>query len=847
MRRSSNPCAPVSASDEAGTPAPDVRLLVPALATWALVAVALGRGPWPALCAAGLSTAGAAGIVWHHQRLARDRVPRARVDRLGRRHPDRQEWEPAEIRRAVTALGLLLSAALFLRVAAVEAAADAGPVAELAADRAMVRITGRVMAEPRRLPQAEAGPPRTVVVLHVERVVARGVTSEVSTPVLLLGGQEWLDIGWRDVVEVSGRLAPAEPGEQVRAVLAARGRPTVRAGPGLVVAAADHVRNRMREVVDPLPPDARGLVPAMIIGDRDAVPEDLADAMTATGMSHLTAVSGTNCSLVVGAAVWVCGLVGVRRRLRPVLGVLVLAAFVVLARPDPSVIRAAVMGGIGLLGLLRSRKPLGMPALAGAILVLLAIDPWLARSLGFALSALATLGLLVFARPWADSVHRRARLPRALAQALAIPLAAQVACAPIVVVLQEEISVVGVLTNALAAPLVAPVTVLGALTALLGLLWPAGATGLAWVASLPASGIAVVARAGERAPLRAIPWPGGLGGALSLGLVLLVIVCAGAAAWRGARRHRRILVLAAVALCLIVVPALVVRTRTGFPGPPAAIVMCDVGQGDAFVVSGSPGRAVVIDAGPDPDLLDRCLDTLQVEVIDAVVLTHFDADHVGGLSGLDRGRPVGDVVVSAASMTDVKPAVERWWREKERPVHVVGQGDRLTWGEVSAVVRGPRRGTGSAASPNAGSLVLDVVVAGASPQDGIRALFLADADAEAGATVRSDLRTHPEAPTDDHAGRDADSARDGFGEDQAFDVVKVAHHGSADHDARLLDLVRAPVALVSVGVDNRYGHPAPTLLSRAQAAGSLIYRTDRDGAVAVRKEQGRLLVVRQRR
>lgn len=847
-------------------PPADLRLLVPALLAWATSAAALGRGPgWPLGIGALLGVTGLALTLW--ARRPRHRGGRGagppwttRAARWRTRDGGAPAPHPIGARSAGLALGLLLSSALLLRVAAEEHRAGAGPLTDLARDRATVRLEGRVAGEPRPLRRKEAGAARVAVVLTASRVDARGSSTPVRTPVLVLGGTEWADVGWRDVVEVRGRLAPAQPGDQVRALVVTGDPPTIRAGPGAVVAASDVVRVAMREATAPLPADARGLVPAMIIGDRRAVPEDLDDAMRATGMTHLTAVSGTNCSLVVGGAMWLCGWVGVRRRWRPAVGLCVLAGFVVLARPDPSVLRAAVMGAVGLVGFARARRAVGLASLAGAVLLLLAADPWLGRSFGFALSVLATLGLLVFARPWSDALATGLRLPRVVAIALAIPLAAQVMCAPVIVLLQDEINVVGVLTNALAGPLVAPVTLLGAGVAVLAPVWAWGATAAAWAAALPALGIATTARVGETAPLRAIPWPGGPGGAGLLAVVLLVLLLGGRPLWRRLRGdpHRgpgrprpRVALTLVVVLLVSVGAALLVRTRTGFPGPAPQVVMCDVGQGDAFVLLSGPGRAVVIDAGPDPDLLDDCLDEVGVRVVEAVVLTHFDTDHVGGLGGLARGREVGDVVVSAASMVDVRPRVERWWHDHGHPVHEVAQGDRLAWGGVSALVRGPRR-TGPARSPNDGSLVLDVVIDGPGEDDAVRGLFLADAGQEAGTVVRTDLRRSWAPPNGRDIGGPAHDSGAGGTEDakgnaeMPFDVVKVAHHGSADHDARLLDLAAAPVALVSVGEDNTYGHPTPSLLSHLQSAGSVTYRSDRDGSVAVRKQEGRLLVVRQR-
>ena len=163
------------------------------------------------------------------------------------------------------------------------------------------------------------------------------------------------------------------------------------------------------------PPDAAGLVPALVIGDTSATPVDLSEAMTVTGMSHLSAVSGSNVAIVLAAAFGAAGLAGVRRRWRPVLAVVVLAGFVVLARPEPSVVRAAVMGVVGLVGLSASRRRAGVPALATSIVVLLCWDPWLARAYGFALSVLATLGLRILACPWGERLGRL--LPGRLARA----------------------------------------------------------------------------------------------------------------------------------------------------------------------------------------------------------------------------------------------------------------------------------------------------------------------------------------------------------------------------------------------------------------------------------------------
>ena len=246
--------------------------------------------------------------------------------------------------------------------------------------------------------------------MTVTQVVGRGARSRVRTPVLVLGDERWAAVRWREQVRVQGRLTRAEPGESVVALLRPMSAPTVVERAGAVARAAEHLRAGLRHSAAPLPADARGLLPALVIGDTSRTPTDLTDAMLATGKTHLSAVSGSNVAIVLAVALGAGGLLGLRRRARPLFALLMLAGFIVLARPEPSVIRAGAMGAIGLLGLSQSRRAAGIPVLSAAVLALLVIDPWLARSYGFALSTLATLGLLLFVRDWGAAIG--ARLPR---------------------------------------------------------------------------------------------------------------------------------------------------------------------------------------------------------------------------------------------------------------------------------------------------------------------------------------------------------------------------------------------------------------------------------------------------
>lgn len=769
----------------------DARLLIPALVGWAVVALGLGL-PLRVLAAmTGGCLLGAAIVA----------RPAARRPAL-----------------AFCAVILCLLLSCLIGHASIR---SIGPVEELAAERATVTISGRILGEPRRLRPRETGPEQVALPVLALQIEARGQRHRVRSPVMVIAvapspGNAG-ELLWRSEVVLRGRLAPAQAGEEVVAVVRTGGLPQVREGPGSLVGAAEVVRTGLRTSVSGLPADARGLVPGLVIGDRSQTPEDLAQAMKQTGMSHLTAVSGTNVALVGGAALLLARLLGAPRRLRPVAAVTVIVGFVVLARPDPSVIRAAVMGSIGLIGLARSRPQAGLPALGAAIIVLLCVDPWLARSYGFALSVLATLGLLVLAGPWA----RRWRMllpPKVgwLAEALSVPVAAQVACAPVVVTLQGEITLVGVVANLLAAPMVAPTTIGGVLLAVVGVPAPALAAVIAWLPGAPALGIAQIARVSAAIPHGAVPWPGNLAGALALAAIILVLLTAHRPLGRAVGR-RPILILAVLAAGFVF---FVPITPGDWPGPHPALVACDVGQGDALVLPTTARHAVLVDAGPDADAIDTCLHDLRIEVLDAVVLTHFDLDHVGGLEGASRNRAIGDVVISVHPARPLAAdRVERWWRLHRREPLRVAAGDVLTWHGVHAVVRNPLPQSAPGMSPNHASIVLDIATS--SEGGSVRALLLADADAQASAAVLRTLRT-------------ATSS--------GFDVVKIAHHGSADHEPALLAYASAPVALISVGADNDYGHPAPRLLSSVARAGAAVYRTDQHGHLAVGRDSGRLYV-----
>lgn len=713
-------------------------------------------------------------------------------------------------RARLLALVLAGLAVLLVAVAGHRSVRAAGPLDELAQHRAVVTLRGTLAADPRVIgggvPGAEAAAPLVVVEVAATEVVGRGRTTPVAAPVLVIAGPQWATLRWRDQVEVVVRLRPPDPGDRVVAVATPKGEARVLASAGGLFAVADVVRGRFREATAGLPPDAAGLVPALVIGDTTRSPPDLTAAMLETGMSHLSAVSGSNVTLVLAAAVGVCRGLAVRRRWRPWLAGVALVGFVVLARPEPSVIRAAVMGGIGLLALSASRRQVGVPALAGAVVALLVWDPWLSRSYGFALSAVATLGLLLFAGPWGQAIGRvLPRRLRWLGPVLAVPLAAQAVCAPLVVPLQGSVSLIAVVANLLAAPLVAPTTIIGIAVALLSVLWVGGAAVVAWGAGVPALGIAAVARRCADVPMGSLDWGDSAGAAVGWAAITAGVVLAGPWLWRRARLQ------SVVVVALVLVGSVFTVPTAPLTWPPRGwlVAACDVGQGDGLVVNNGGGHAVVVDAGPQPELIDGCLDRLGVTVVDLVVLTHFHADHVRGLEGVFDGRAVAQLRVSP--VREPAPEAERvaaLASAAHVPVHELRAGDDLGVGAVRARVWWPARTIEAGSVANNGSVVMTLHVGG------VGVLFSGDMEREAAAEVARASARDPES----WAG---------------IDVVKVAHHGSSNRDDRVLDGVSGRLALVSVGADNDYGHPAPATLKALSDRGFEVHRTDLEGDLAV--------------
>ena len=504
--------------------------------------------------------------------------------------------------------------------------------------------------------------------------------------------------------------------------------------------------------------DAGALIPGMVIGDTSKQSVDFKNEMRRSGLTHLVAVSGANFAIVSAFVLWGMQFIFRKVNYRLIATAIALASFIALVRPSPSVLRAAAMAAVLLFayGSRQGRDPL--PALGFAIAAVVIADPFQARDPGFALSVLATAGLLLIA-------------PKIRPKILAPPIAAMALCSPVIVALSGYISPMSILANILAAPVVAPITIVGFVAALISPISPPAAGLLIWIVKPLAQWITWIAVWSSTFPVFALKT--GLYGFIAALLLAMVIYIGKAKAL--------------IPLLVIVIAFSWVQR---FPAGDWQIANCDIGQGDAMVLNLMNNRAILIDVGPEPQLIDRCLRQLGIKEIPLIVLTHGHADHIGGLSGAKKNRSVGQI----------------WFGN-------VFAGTRARIGDIDINVKWPLEGSENTPNNSSISAVFS------SPD------FTLFAGGDLEPLAQSQIR----------------------GQIGEVDIYKVSHHGSKFQDPELMQELSPALAVISVGATNTYGHPAPSTISALTDLGAKVLRTDRDGAVAMSARDRQISIQRSKK
>ncbi|MGE4428200.1 MAG: ComEC/Rec2 family competence protein [Solirubrobacteraceae bacterium] len=566
------------------------------------------------------------------------------------------------------------------------------------------------------------------------------------------------------------------------------------------------------------------LLRGMVLGDDSAFSDEQEDEFRRSGLAHLVAASGQNVALLAALVFGIGWLLGLGLPWRIAGAATAIVLYVPLAGAGPSIRRAGVMGILVLAALALGRPADRWWALLSAALVTVLVDPSSPAQLGWQLSFAAVVGLLTLVEP-AAALGRRVGLPRWAAVALAVPVAASLATAPVLAATVGDVSLTGLAANVLAEPLVAPITWLGMIAGLLGA-EGAPVTGLLVAAAAPLLDAVDLISRTAAAPSWAVVRPPpvvALAVVVAVGLVGALVV---RPTWvvragdrlRRAGGHRRVVWLrdprfAAVRVGLAVLLAIASAAAGAWtarrvdpgpgPGAPAdGVIVLDVGQGSATLLR-QEGRTILVDAGPPSGRVVDRLQSLGVDRLDVLVLSHDALDHTGGARAVaTRLRP--RLLVDGAGPDDARATTAgATIRRHGGRVVAARRGQRITVGPLRAEVRWPPPRTGPAPAgedPNDRAVVLRATV------DGVRTLVPADRE---GPTLR----------------REAGGP---------VDLLVLPHHGSADDDVlRLLDALRPTVAVAQVGEDNGYGHPAPSVLAALRDARVPLWRSDHHGTVAV--------------
>lgn len=573
-------------------------------------------------------------------------------------------------------------------------------------------------------------------------------------------------------------------------------------GRGGAAGLVDSIRHHARESLDTGDWGAAGsLLKGMVLGDDRQVPADVIDDFRDSGLLHMLAVSGQNVVLLGLVVLFICRILLVPRLAAAVAAAVVIGIYVPLTGAGPSIVRAGIVGVLGLAALVLSRQNSPYHFLALAAAAILTINPYSLLDPGFQLSFGAVLAIFLVAPLISAPLGF---LPPLLKEAVAISTAAGLVTAPITLVHFHQVSLVTVPANVAAAPVAGIIMLLGTLSVMAAPVLP----GLNWLlnaaASLCTGYLIHIARFFSSLP--GAVYTGGYIEAVAIilfygmltGMIIMGRFFGHAAVMSWLKRRRYLAAATVMALAALAGFSCLGAGAAGTPPSAFTVSVLDVGQGDAVLIQDPGGATVLIDGGPGSEVLDRLAES-GVARLDAVILSHPHADHLAGLAPVLNKYPV-DGVYDAATQSS-SPLYRDFLKLVEGkgiPYSVLRQGREVKFGELTLSVYSPtdnQRG-----DMNANSVVLVASYRGLD--------ILCPGDAE------GDILTALDIPP--------------------VEVYKVGHHGSKDSLLKpLLDRIRPQVAVVSVGEGNSYGHPADDTLSRLKASGAAVYRTDRQGTVRI--------------
>jgi len=586
------------------------------------------------------------------------------------------------------------------------------------------------------------------------------------------------------------------------------------------------------------------LLTGILLGIRAGIPTDLMKAFSATGTTHIIAISGFNISIIAGLFSGLSTRLFGKRRATP-WALASIIVYTVLVGASAAVVRAAIMGCLYVIATHYGRQTDALTSLMAAAMLMTLINPQTLWDLGFQLSFAATLGLILYTPPLQSQFERL--LSRALSpgtakqavgmlnEALIVTLAAQITTMPIIVYHFRQLSLVTLLSNFLVLPAQPGVMVWGGLATIAGLIRLPLGQALGWIAWLFLTYTIRMVEITACFPHASLNL-----GHVSPGLVWLYYsLLAGItlmsrqeppglkSLWRHLRARlsfRRKLrprsspkfarPSTKVLIATLTVAAILIWIAVAsLPDGKLHVVFFDVGEGDAIFIETPGGQQFLIDGGPSPTTLIGALGRTMPfwdRSIDLIILTHADEDHIAGLIPILERYHVGHVLDSGYEHDN--PMYERWLElieERDIPNYLARAGMRIATGDgVELVVLhpGPKLMRYTESDSNNNSVVTRLVMGQVS--------FLLPGDIEEA----------------------AERVLVASGQELTSTVLKVPHHGSnTSSSVAFLKAVDPRLAIISVGADNRFGHPSPRVLERLEklVGKERILRTDEDGTIEV--------------
>ena len=600
------------------------------------------------------------------------------------------------------------------------------------------------------------------------------------------------------------------------------GRPSIGGDSGIANwGPVSSIRERAENALNPgLPTQVAALLSGMALGDASRLDARVRDQFRRASLTHIVAASGQNVALLVALTIPLLGLFGLRLRARLVVCAGLIALYVPLAGAQAPIQRAAIMGLAALVASARGNRGHSFHALLVAAAATVAIDPSSPRQLGWQLSFAAVIGMMILADPIATAL-RAIRINSVVADAAGATVSATLFTAPLIAMVVGRLSLVAIPANLVAGVAVAPIMWLGLIGAAVGQLSLTAAAPFAYAAALPVAFVLKVAELASSPNWAVVGWQPTTGQvALVLAILVLFALLVGRRFQAGRPREIHLPKLRIrpargriVAIVAAVSAAIVTVVLVGKPQSTSAISrsgprvgFLDVGQGDAELLA-DQGTGLLVDCGPPNSGVVSAITEVGVSRLSAVLLTHGQLDHVGGLSEVvNRFHPQlildGTSIAGGSQSAEVGRILATSRARIVRPV----AGTVVRQGNLSLTIVAPQDSAASS-DPTA---VNDRSVVAVADVGRLRVLLTADA----------------ESPTLLPIGL------------QQVDVLKVAHHGSADPGLNeLLSTVRPRLAVIEVGEGNPYGHPVRSTLESLSAVSDLL-RTDRDGTVVVRARSG---------